>query len=81
MVTIQDKRNPRYKKLAKQKRSQEDRLLKRKQETTKKAQIELMDSAISMIIDEVRKTLTSSKKGAFERSLAQLPFPSLTSQP
>ena len=62
MNAIKDRRCPKYKQLAKQKRSQEDRLFKRKEEVTKRARIDLMDSAIAMLVNEVRACLPSQKQ-------------------
>ena len=72
MNELSDKRCAKYKQLAKQKRSQEDRLFKRKEEITKKARIDLMDTAIDMLIDEVRAVIPSQKVNAFNKELSEI---------
>ena len=69
MATIRDTKSERYKKLAKQKRSQEDRLMKRKREQNQSNMLVMLDAAMVMLVKEVQKSLPEDKSGLFSRQL------------
>lgn len=61
METIEDKGSARYKKLSKMKRSQEDRLMTRNEGKRMALKLEMMDSAISMLIKETKASQSDDK--------------------
>ena len=68
-MATSDQNSQQFKRLAKQKRSQEDRLLKRKNELDKALKLEIMDAAMTMIIKEARKVVPADRMGVFYKQL------------
>ena len=72
MEAIEDKSSARYKKLAKQKRSQEDRLRIKNKDKTMERKLDMMDQVLAMLVKEAKSSLKTSKAQAFEKELARL---------
>lgn len=72
MESVEDKSSARYKKLAKQKRSQEDRLRNKNKFKTDEKKIEMMGEVIQMLMKEARASLTEKKARSFELAIKKL---------